>query len=1033
MRQTSPLFLLLLALAQPLAAANGRAPFDAGVISGLGIRNIGSAAMSGRIATIAARPGKDGKVTVFVGSASGGVWRSLDGGTTFRPVFDKQDVQSIGAIAIDPSNPKTVWVGTGESWVRNSVSIGNGIYKSTDGGDTWTHAGLPESERIAAIAVHPSDGQTVYTCVPGKLWSDSGERGLYKTADGGRTWALVLKGGNPSTGCASVSLDSKSPNRVFASLWDFRRKGWTFRSGGESPDAPSGSGLFVSNDAGATWSALEASTATGLPPKPWGRVAVAVAPSDPNRVYAMVECARSALFVSDDGGKTFEERDRSQMMVWRPFYFANLVVDPKDKERVFKAGGGLIVSNDGGRSFSGATGGSHGDWHDVWINPDNTQHLFGGDDGGLWISYDGANRWWKSDNLPVSQFYHVSLDDKDPYQVFGGLQDNSSWVGDSMYPGGITSGRWENLYNGDGFWAFPDPADPDYAYAEMQGGFIGRVDRRTLAARDIQPKARKGEKLRFNWNTPIHLSPNEKGTLYIGAQFLFRSRDHGQTWDRISPDLTTNDAARQQQEQSGGVTVDNSAAEMHTTIYSISESPRNARRIWIGTDDGQVQLTRDGAATWTNVGGNLPDVPPGSWISWVEASRHDERRAYVAVDRHTMGDMTPYIFRTDDDGQTWRRIAGPDLGLRGYVHVIREDLVSPDLLFAGTEFGLWISIDGGARWAQFKPGNFPAVAVRDLIVQPRDHDLVLATHGRGIWIVDDITPLRHLAADVLASEAAFLPARPVQQRIQGSGGWPIGDASFSGGNPEGGAVITYYQRTRHMFGRISLEVLDANGGIVDTIPASARRGINRVTWSMRVKPPEVPPAAQIAQAGFNGPRVLPGVYTLRLTKGDKTFETTLPVGLDRRATFSEGDRKAQYDAAMRVHALFGSMTALARRINAIRDAADRELSSLPPADPARKSVEALATKVDGIRKRVVATTEGGAITGEERLREHADQLYSAILSYEGRPADYQVERIDVLRDELADIDTAFQATLETELPAANAALRKKKRVPIALP
>ena len=1033
MRQTSPLFLLLLALAQPLAAANGRAPFDAGVISGLGIRNIGSAAMSGRIAAIAARPGKDGKVTVFVGSASGGVWRSLDGGTTFRPVFDKQDVQSIGAIAIDPSNPKTVWVGTGESWVRNSVSIGNGIYKSTDGGDTWTHAGLPESERIAAIAVHPSDGQTVYTCVPGKLWSDSGERGLYKTADGGRTWALVLKGGNPSTGCASVSLDPKSPNRVFASLWDFRRKGWTFRSGGESPDAPSGSGLFVSNDAGATWSALEASTATGLPPKPWGRVAVAVAPSDPNRVYAMVECARSALFVSDDGGKTFEERDRSQMMVWRPFYFANLVVDPKDKERVFKAGGGLIVSNDGGRSFSGATGGSHGDWHDVWINPDNTQHLFGGDDGGLWISYDGANRWWKSDNLPVSQFYHVSLDDKDPYQVFGGLQDNSSWVGDSMYPGGITSGRWENLYNGDGFWAFPDPADPDYAYAEMQGGFIGRVDRRTLAARDIQPKARKGEKLRFNWNTPIHLSPNEKGTLYIGAQFLFRSRDHGQTWDRISPDLTTNDAARQQQEKSGGVTVDNSAAEMHTTIYSISESPRNARRMWIGTDDGQVQLTRDGAATWTNVGGNLPGVPPGSWISWVEASRHDERRAYVAVDCHTMGDMTPYIFRTDDDGQTWRRIAGPDLGLRGYVHVIREDLVSPDLLFAGTEFGLWISIDGGSRWAQFKPGNFPAVAVRDLVVQPRDHDLVLATHGRGIWIVDDITPLRHLAADLLASEAAFLPARPVQQRIQGSGGWPIGDASFSGGNPEGGAVITYYQRTRHMFGRISLEVLDANGGVVDTIPASARRGINRVTWSMRVKPPEVPPAAQIAQAGFNGPRVLPGVYTLRLTKGDKTFETTLPVGLDRRATFSEGDRKAQYDAAMRVHALFGSMTALARRINAIRDAADRELSSLLPADPARKSVEALATKVDGIRKRVVATTEGGAITGEERLREHADQLYGAILSYEGRPADYQVERIDVLRDELADIDTAFQATLETELPAANAALRKKKRAPIALP
>ena len=1033
MRHTTRLLFLILAAAQPLTAADAPAPFDSGVVSGLGIRNIGSAAMSGRIAAIAARAEPDGKITIFVGSASGGVWRSRDGGTTFRPVFDKQPVQSIGAVAIDPSNPKTVWVGTGESWTRNSVSIGDGIYKSTDGGDTWTHAGLPDSERIAAIAVHPTDGQTVYACVPGKLWSDSADRGLYKTADGGRTWSLVLKGGNPSTGCASVSIDPATPGRVFASLWDFRRQGWTFRSGGESPGAPSGSGLFVSNDAGGTWSSLDASTSKGLPAKPWGRVAVAVAPSDSSRVYAMVECARSALFVSDDGGRTFEERDRSQMMVWRPFYFANLTVDPRNKDRVFKAGGGLIVSNDGGHSFSGASGGSHGDWHDIWINPGNTQHVVGGDDGGLWISYDGANRWWKSDNLPIAQFYHVSLDDKDPYQVYGGLQDNSSWVGDSVYPGGITSSRWENLYNGDGFWAFADPSDPDFAYAEMQGGYIGRVNRRTLAARDIQPKARKGEKLRFNWNTPIHLSPNEKGTLYIGAQFLFRSRDHGQTWDRISPDLTTNDPARQQQEKSGGVTVDNSAAEMHTTIYSISESPKDGRRIWVGTDDGRVQVTRDGGTTWTAVDRNLPGVPAGSWISWVEASRHDEKRAYVAVDRHTMGDMTPYIFRTDDDGVTWRRIAGPEQGLRGYVHVIREDVASPDLLFAGTEFGLWISIDGGTRWAQFKPGNFPAVAVRDLVVQPRDHDLVLATHGRGIWIVDDITPLRHLAGDVLASEAAFLPARQVQQRIQGSGGWPGGDASFSGGNPESGAVITYYQRTRHLFGKINLQVLDSAGKVVDTIPASARRGINRVAWSMQVKPPDVPPAAQIAGAGFNGPRVPPGVYTVRLTKGDKTFETTLPVALDRRATFTEVERKAQYEAAMQVHALFGSMTALVRRINAVREAASRELASLPAADTARRPVEALAAKADEVRKRVVATTEGGAITGEERLREHADHLYSAILSYEGRPGDYQMERIDVLRQDLAEVDAAFQSVLKMELPAANAALRKKKRAPIAAP
>jgi photosystem II stability/assembly factor-like uncharacterized protein len=947
-------------------------------------------------------------------------------------VFDRPPVQSIGAVAIDPAHPQTVWVGTGEAWTRNSVSIGDGIYKSTDGGDTWTNVGLPESERIAAIAVHPTDGQTVYACVAGKLWSDSTDRGLYKTTDGGRAWTLVLKGGNPSTGCASVSLDPANPARVFASLWDFRRQGWTFRSGGPAPDAPSGSGLFVSDDAGATWKSLDQSTAKGLPAKPWGRVAVTVAPSDASRVYALVECTRSALFVSDDGGKTFEERDRSQMMVWRPFYFANLIVDPKDKEKVFKAAGGLIVSTDGGRSFSPASGGSHGDWHDLWIDPKNTQHIIGGDDGGLWISRDGGSRWWKVDNLPVSQFYHVSVDDQDPYQVYGGLQDNSSWVGDSAYPGGITNGRWENLYNGDGFWAFADPADPGFAYAEMQGGAIGRINRKTLDARDIQPKARKGEKLRFNWNTPIHLSPNEKGTLYIGAQFLFRSRDHGQSWDRISPDLTTNDPKKQEQEQSGGVTVDNSVAEMHTTIYSISESPKNGRRIWVGTDDGRVQLTTDGGATWNDTWTNARGVPPGSWISWVEASRYDEHRAYVAVDRHTFGDMTPYVFRTDDDGRTWSRIAGPEQGLRGYVHVIREDVERPDLLFAGTEFGLWISIDGGARWAQFKPGNFPAVAVRDLVVTPRDHDLVLATHGRGIWIVDDITPLRHLT-DLLGAEAAFVDMRPVQQRIQANGGWPNGDAAFAGQNPASGAVITYYQRTRHLFGPLRLDVLSEDGQVVDTIPASARRGLNRVTWSMQVKPPAVPPAASIAFAGFSGPRVLPGRYTIRLTKGERRYDRTLDVTLDRRATFTEADRRAQFEAAMRVHALFGRMSTLARRVNAVRDAANREAAAFAPSDTARHPVAALAARADAVRKKIVATTEGGAITGEERLREHTDQLYGALLSYEGRPGNYQLERVDVLTQELADVETEFGSVLKQELPAANAALKRKKRPAIAVP
>src|SRR5437016_375837 len=431
------------------------APFRSATISDHGARNIESATMSGRISAIAGTREPSGKITMFVGAASGGVWKSDDSGTRYRPVFDEQSAQSIGAIALDPKNSKNVWVGTGESWTRNTVSIGDGIYKSTDGGETWTHVDLEKSERIAKIAVSPASSNTVFAAVPGALWSDSPDRGLYKTTDGGKIWQQVLKGPNLSTGCTDVAIDPNNPDIMFAATWDFRRKGWEYRSGGESPTAPSASGLFR----------------------------------------------------SIDGGKSF--------------------------------------------AVVGGFQGAHGDAHVVWIDPTNTQVVFVGDDGGMWYSYNGGSKWWKGENLPVSQFYHVSLDDNDPYHVYGGLQDNSSWVGDSQYPGGITNSRWENMFNGDGFWMFEDPADSNYIYAEYQGGEIGRVNRNTHEARNIKPRPNYNEKLRFNWNTPIALSPNEKGTIYVGAQFLFRSRDHGQTWDRISPDLTTNDPEKQKQEQSG--------------------------------------------------------------------------------------------------------------------------------------------------------------------------------------------------------------------------------------------------------------------------------------------------------------------------------------------------------------------------------------------------------------------------------------------------------------------------------------------------
>jgi photosystem II stability/assembly factor-like uncharacterized protein len=891
--------------------------------------------------------------------------------------------------------------------------------------------GLPESERIDRIVVDPGNGDVVYACVPGKLWSDSSERGVYKTEDGGKTWTLALKGANPSTGCSGLAMDPKDPKVLFAGMWDFRRKGWTFRSGGDGPDAPSGSGLFRSGDGGRSWTALDAATAKGLPGAPWGRVEVAIAPSDPGVVYALVEAKDSALYRSADGGRTWEARDNSQMMIWRPFYFARLVVDPTNADRVFKPDLDLVVSEDGGRTFTSSGGRAHGDWHDLWVDPDNPKHVVGGDDGGLWISWDGGSRWWKTGNLPVSQFYHVSLDDKDPYDVYGGLQDNACFAGPSAAPGGISNAKWENYCGGDGFFMFVDPTDPEAIYVETQGGYAQRVDRRTGAARDIQPKAGYGEKLRFNWNTPIHLSPSQKGTLYIGAQFLFRSRDRGYTWERISPDLTTNDPGKQKQEESGGITVDNSAAEMHTTIYSISESPKDPQVLWVGTDDGNLQLTRDGGKAWTNLAGNVPGLPPASWVSWVEAGRFDAATAYAAFDRHTFGDMTPWVFRTTDFGRTWTRIVSGDQGVRGYAHVIKEDVVDPKLLFVGTELGLWISVDGGGSWAEFKGGDFPSVAVREVQVHPRDNDLVIATHGRGIWIVDDITPLRSLAGDVLAKPAAFLPGRAVQQRMPTQGGWIEGDAAFVGPNPEGGAIVTYYQRSRHLFGPIKLEVLDAAGKLVDTIPAAKRRGINRVSWSMRVSPPRVPRAAQLAFNATQGPRVLPGTYTVRLTKGGEVLETKLEVTVDRRAPYAADERREQFDAAMRVHALFGRMSALVDRIEAARGAAEQRAKGAKGGDAVAVKAGALAARLEELRKKIVATKEGGAITGEERLREQADILYGAILSWEGRPARYQVERIDALSRELDDVSHEVDSALTKDVAARDAELPVRHLQPIA--
>ncbi|MEO8436073.1 MAG: sialidase, partial [Pyrinomonadaceae bacterium] len=554
-------------------------------------------------------------------------------------------------------------------------------------------------------------------------------------------------------------------------------------------------------------------------------------------------------------------------------------------------------------------------------------------------------------------------------------------------------------------------------------------NRKTHESRSLQPLPKYKEgKLRYNWNTPIHVTRD--GAVYLGSQFLFRSRDHGQSWERISPDLTTNDPEKQKQEQSGGVTIDNSSAEMHTTIFSIAESPKNSNLIWVGTDDGNVQVTRDSGKTWNNVTANIQGLPKNAWVTSVEPGHFDERTAYATFDLHTFGDMRPYVYKTSDLGQTWIPVVAPASGVRGYAHVVKEDLVNKDLLFVGTELGLWISLDGGKQWAQYTGGDFPNVAVRDLAIHPRDKDLVIATHGRGIWIIDDITPLRVLTPENLAKDAAFIEARPTVQRLPAGGGWVNGDASFSGPNPTEDAVITYYQQKRHIFGDLKIEIFDQDGRLLTTVPSSKRRGLNRATWGMRLKAPRVPTAAIAAFGASVGPRVLPGTYIVKMTKDKNVYTTQLQVMMDPRAKHSLEDRKAQFDLSMKLYNLLGDMTFAVDRINGVRLTLDGNAAKLPANDPLAARLRAASAQVNELRRKIVATTEGGAITGEERLRENLADLYGNVINYEGRPAQTQVERTEAIAGELADVVRDFDAWLAKELAGLNSALSGKQLQPI---
>ena len=992
--------------------------FQPEMLGGLEARPIGPATMSGRITAVDAVPGA--RLTIYAGTAGGGLWQSLDGGLTFKPIFDKYN-QSIGAVTVEPGKPSTIWVGTGETWARNSVSVGDGVYRSTDAGESWAKLGLENTERIARILVDPKDGNTALVCATGHLFDDSADRGVYRTTNGGTTWDKVLYVA-PDTGCADLAMDPGTPAVVYAAMWEFRRTPSFFTSGGPK------SGLYKSSDGGVTWHEVR----KGLPEGDLGRIALAVAPSKPGLVYATVEAKKTALYRSDDLGESWTELNDSSLVNTRPFYFSRMVVDPSNPGRIYKMGTIAAVSNDGGRTFSALgslslMGSSyHSDVHDIWVNPKDAEQLVIGTDGGVYVSLDRGAGWRFVGSLPVGQFYHVSVDMDWPFNVYGGLQDNSSWFGPSRRSGGIPGRLWQSMSGGDGFWAFPDPTDPDIIYDEIQGGNLFRVRRSTLESKDIAPSPRKGEpKYRFNWNTPIHMSPTRPGTIYYGAQFLFRSRDQGESWERISPDLTTNDPAEQRQSESGGLTPDNSTAENHCTIYAIGESPKNGDVVWVGTDDGNLQVTRDGGKTWTNVAANLPGVPKGTWVSSVEPSHFDEATAYVTLDGHMTGDMKTYVFRTADFGKTWQALATPDV--TGYAHVVKEDLVNRDLLLAGTELGLFVSLDGGKAWAHFTSG-LPSVAVRDIAIHPRDHDVVLATHGRALYVIDDITPLRKLTPEVLEADAAFLDGRP-QWMVNGSGDFGFnGDGEFVGRSPGEAAVITYYLKKRHLFGDLKVEVYDASGKRLASINGGKRKGINRVEWSMRSDPPRFAPGSGIIPNlyALMGPRVLEGTYTVKLIKGKDAYTSTIQLVPDPRSKATAADRRAQREVVDQLFALVERSTDLIDGITAVRDQAAGRAAKLAPSDPLRGKLEALSAAMEKRRTALVATSRGEGISGDQRLREELGTLYGNVNGFDGRPTRSQTDRMAVLAAELDASSSSFKASQAKDLAPLNVELEKRK-------
>jgi len=939
----------------------------------LSARALGPSTMSGRITAIEGA-GSGEQVTLFVGTAGGGIWKSQNGGISFAPVFDKY-CQSIGALLIEKNNPRVVYAGTGESNMRNTVSIGDGLYKTTDGGSNWQKIGLDSTEHISKIVADPGNNNTLYAAAPGPLWNSSGHRGLYKTTDGGKTWKKILFV-NDATGCADIAIHPDNPKILLASCWQFRRTPYSFASGGP------GSGLYKSIDGGDSWTKIT----KGIPEGDIGRIVVTINPSKPAEVLAIVEAATPGLFISKDEGSSWEKLAATENITARPFYFSTLVFDPKNPKQVYRPAYDFQYSKDGGFSWSNTIIGGvapHADHHALWINPANPDILYLGTDGGVYLSMNKGVSWQFLNNLPVGQFYHVSTDKEKVYNVYGGLQDNGSWMAPNSAAGGVSSADWLDINGGDGFWVQPSPLNANIIFAESQGGNANRVDRVAGLPASIKPQLLAGEEEhRFNWNTPIVTGASTKKAatgkplfnLYMANQYLYRSSDEGRNWQRISPDLTTNDKSRQNSEASGGITGDNTSAENHCTIFTITQHPTNEQVIWVGTDDGNLQVTTNGGKTWINKAPEVwkTGIPRQAWVSCIELSTLDPKRMYVTFDNHMFGDHATYMAMSTDAGNTWKRLASPEF--TGFAHVIREDIKDRRLLFAGTEMGLFISLDAGVTWMRSKYQQMPWYnLVRDITIQPQTGDLVIATHGRGIYIIDDLQPLRDLVKTDLNQEVILYP---VNDFVYSYSPQTPTTGSNVAGYVAGGKIlaptISYYLKERSDAG-IKLEIYDAANKKIKDINGTTLKGLNKVYWSFNVNPPKVAKGGFVAgssvlYSGFVAPRVPVGKYKVVLLAGGKKYEQFINIKPNDAANYTAKNIALLYNQGMRLFTIHEKLAAMVDSL----DQSITTFTKLSSPSPIQKST---LLQLDSMRREILELNRKTVFFDEFKFRRRLSDVY----------------------------------------------------------